>query len=191
MVGLFNSVTGSQIEAERLETERLEAERLEAERKKQEAEHEQEEAEYEQQETEREQEETERKKQEAEHEQEEAEYEQQETEREHEEAEYEQYETEYEQQTDLPTLIELYDYFNFVRTEYGKFKAHKGVDADGSVSKEVAMKALKLENSSFTRTELNSQYRRMVINYLLNIELEYKAFSLMNAAYDKLFDSAI
>lgn len=137
MVGLFNSVTGSQIEAERLE-----AERLEAERKKQEAEHEQEEAEY-------------------------------------------------EQQTDLPTPQELYDYFNFVRTEYGKFKAHKGVDADRSVSKEVAMKALQLENSSFTRTELNSQYRRMVNNYLLIIELEYKAFNLMNAAYDKLYDSAI
>ena len=178
MVGLFNSVTGSQIEAERLEVERLEAER-----KKQEAEHEQEEAEYEQEEAEREQEETERE-QEAEHEQEDAEHEQ-------EEAEYEHEEAEYEQQTDLPTPQELYDYFNFVRTEYGKFKAHKGVDADRSVSKEVAMKALQLENSSFTRTELNSQYRRMVNNYLLIIELEYKAFSLMNAAYDKLYDSAI
>ena len=180
-----------QQEAERLEAERKkqEAERLEAERKKQEAERL--EAERKKQEAERL--EAERKKQEAERL--EAERKKQEAERKQQVAERKQQVAERKAKAEL-TPQEINKYWNFAKTEYGKFKAHNGDDdADRAVRREIAMRILKLTNSYFTKTELDKQYQLMHGTYVFPLnksaEERFSSWKVLKTAYDELCGSAI
>ena len=185
-------------EAERLEAERKkqEAERLEAERKKQEAERL--EAERKKQEAERKQQvaerlEAERKKQEAERL--EAERKKQEAERKQQVAERKQQVAERKAKAEL-TPQEINKYWNFAKTEYGKFKAHNGDDdADRAVRREIAMRILKLTNSYFTKTELDKQYQLMHGTYVFPLnksaEERFSSWKVLKTAYDELCGSAI
>ena len=171
-------------EAERLEAERQkqEAERLEAERKKQEAERL--EAERKKQEAERL--EAERKKQEAER---------LEAERQKQVAERKQQVAERKAKAEL-TPQEINKYWNFAKTEYGKFKAHNGDDdADRAVRREIAMRILKLTNSYFTKTELDKQYQLMHGTYVFPLnksaEERFSSWKVLKTAYDELCSSAI
>ena len=176
-------------EAERLEIERKkqEAEQLEAERKKQEAER----LEAERRQQEVEQLEAECKKQEAE--QLEAERKKQEAERL--EAECKKQEAERKAKAEL-TPQEINKYWNFAKTEYGKFKAHNGDnDADRVVRRESAMRILKLANSRFTKTELDKQYQLMRSTYVFPLqksaEERFSFWKVLKTAYDELCGSAI
>ncbi len=178
-----------QQEAEQLEAEckKQEAEQLEAERKKQEAERL--EAERKKQEAERL--EAERKKQEAERL--EAERKKQEAERL--EAECKKQEAERKAKAEL-TPQEINKYWNFAKTEYGKFKAHNGDDdADRVVRRESAMRILKLTNSRFTKTELDKQYQLMRSTYVFPLqksaEERFSSWKVLKTAYDELCGSAI
>ena len=183
-------------EAERLESERQkqEAERLEAERKKQEAER----LEAERQKQEAERLEAERKKQETEHleaERKKQEAERLETERKKQEAERKQQVAERKAKAEL-TPQEINKYWNFAKTEYGKFKAHNGDDdADRAVRREIAMRILKLTNSYFTKTELDKQYQLMHGTYVFPLhksaEERFSSWKVLKTAYDELCGSAI
>ena len=178
-------------EAERLEAERKkqEAERLEAERQKQEAERL--EAERKKQEAERL--EAERKKQEAERQKQEAE--RLEAERKQQVAERKQQVAERKAKAELAPQ-EINKYWNFAKTEYGKFKAHNGDDdADRAVRREIAMRILKLTNSYFTKTELDKQYQLMHGTYVFPLhksaEERFSSWKVLKTAYDELCGSAI
>lgn len=183
-------------EVERLEAERKkqEAERLEAERKKQEAER----LEAERQKQEAERLEAERKKQETEHleaERKKQEAERLETERKKQEAERKQQVAERKAKAEL-TPQEINKYWNFAKTEYGKFKAHNGDDdADRAVRREIAMRILKLTNSYFTKTELDKQYQLMHGTYVFPLhksaEERFSSWKVLKTAYDELCGSAI
>ncbi len=178
-------------EAERLEAERKkqEAERLEAERKKQEAER----LEAERKKQKAEPLEAERKKQEAERL--EAERKKQEAERKQQVAERKQQVAERKAKAEL-TPQEINKYWNFAKTEYGKFKAHNGDDdADRAVRREIAMRILKLTNSYFTKTELDKQYQLMHGTYVFPLhksaEERFSSWKVLKTAYDELCGSAI
>ena len=183
-------------EAERLEAERKkqEAERLEAERKKQEAER----LEAERKKQEAEPLEAERKKQEAERleaERQKQEAERLEAERKKQVAERKQQVAERKAKAEL-TPQEINKYWNFAKTEYGKFKAHNGDDdADRAVRREIAMRILKLTNSYFTKTELDKQYQLMHGTYVFPLhksaEERFSSWKVLKTAYDELCGSAI
>lgn len=91
-------------------------------------------------------------------------------------------------------------YWAFANSEYGKFKTHKGNNAsDTAARKEIAMRILKLTNSSFTKTELDRQYNQVYSTYILDWKSKLNWDSktvisyhkLLTAAYSELCGSAI
>lgn len=193
IICLLSAVLNQHIVSQRKQQEaahkQQEAERLEAERKKQEAERKQQvaerlEAERKKQEAERL--EAERKKQEAER---------LEAERQKQVAERKQQVAERKAKAEL-TPQEINKYWNFAKTEYGKFKAHNGDDdADRAVRREIAMRILKLTNSYFTKTELDKQYQLMHGTYVFPLnksaEERFSSWKVLKTAYDELCGSAI
>lgn len=100
----------------------------------------------------------------------------------------------------LEAYQEQAKYWAFANSEYGKFKTHKGNNAsDTAARKEIAMRILKLTNSSFTKTELDRQYNQVYSTYILDwksklnwdskIVISYH--KLLTAAYSELCGSAI
>lgn len=174
IICLLSAVLNQHIVSQRKQQEaahkQQEAERLEAERKKQEAERL----------------EAERKKQEAER---------LEAERQKQVAERKQQVAERKAKAEL-TPQEINKYWNFAKTEYGKFKAHNGDDdADRAVRREIAMRILKLTNSYFTKTELDKQYQLMHGTYVFPLnksaEERFSSWKVLKTAYDELCGSAI
>ena len=198
LICLLAAVLNQRIETQRKQQEaerkKQEAERLEAERKKQEAER----LEAERQKQEAERLEAERKKQEAERleaERKKQEAERLEAERQKQVAERKQQVAERKAKAEL-TPQEINKYWNFAKTEYGKFKAHNGDDdADRAVRREIAMRILKLTNSYFTKTELNKQYQLMNRTYVFPLnksaEERFSSWKVLKTAYDELCGSAI
>ena len=186
IIGLLAVVLNQRIEAERKQQKaarkQQEAERLEAEHQKQEAER----LEAERQKQEAERLEAERQKQEAER---------LEAERKKQEAERKQQVAERKAKAEL-TPQEINKYWNFAKSEYGKFKAHNGDDdADRAVRREIAMRILKLTNSYFTKTELDKQYQLMHGTYVFPLnksaEERFSSWKVLKTAYDELCGSAI
>lgn len=215
------------IETERLKKvdKRLKPERLEAERKKQETERKKQEAERRKRDEERREaerqlylaecREVQRRNQMArrvEAERLEAERKKQAERLEAERLEAERFEAERKKQAERKKLteqkanswLEAYQeqakYWAFANSEYGKFKTHKGNNAsDTAARKEIAMRILKLTNSSFTKTELDRQYNQVYSTYILDWKSKLNWDSktvisyhkLLTAAYSELCGSAI
>lgn len=100
----------------------------------------------------------------------------------------------------LEAYQEQAKYWAFANSEYGKFKTHKGNNAsDTAARKEIAMRILKLTNSSFTKTELDRQYNQVYSTYILDWKSKLNWDSktvisyhkLLTAAYSELCGSAI
>lgn len=216
VIYLLVSFLDQHIEKERQKRvdERLKPERLEAERRKQEAERKKQEAERRKRDDERL--EAERKlyladRREAERRREmvrrgEAERREAERKKQAERLEAERFEAERRKQAELRKQAEQNanswlearqkqaNYWAFANSEYDKFKMHKGNNAsDRAARKEIAMRILKLPNSSFTKTELDKQYRLMTDTYILDWKSK-KVISyvmLLKTAYDELCSSLI
>ena len=210
MVGLFNSVTGSQRHQGSallvgaicvmgiicplavVLNKRIKSQRKQQEAKRKKKETERLEAECKKQEAERL--EAERKKQESERlEAERLEAERLESGREQ-EVERKKQEAKRKRQEAWRTSPKFNKYWDFAKSEYSKFKMLEGPDdeKDRAARKEIALKILGLTSCKLTKTWLLQHYRmmqRVYIAPLSNEEMQLSYLQILNAAYDELSDS--